>query len=144
MQKTNDYIDTLKHNGLKSTKHRTAILEILEQSDQPIAAEQIYLKLKGKDISINLSTVYRILEALVSRNLVIKSTIADDSRALFELNRMVHKHHLICMGCKKMFSVGGCPFGKYEKLLQDKMGFDITGHKLKIYGYCQNCKVTKK
>jgi len=95
MQKTNNYCNTLKQNGLKSTKHRTAILEILEQSDQPISVEQIYLELKGKGISINLSTVYRILEALAARNLAIKLSIAEDSRALYELNLKVHKYHLM-------------------------------------------------
>ena len=144
MQNINDYSDILKQNNLKSTRHRIEILENLDQSSQPIAAEQVYLELKEKGISINLSTVYRVLEVLVNKNLVIKSNIREDSRALYELNRMVHKHHLICMKCRKMFSVEGCPLGNYEKILQDKTGFEVTGHKLEIYGYCRSCRLLNK
>lgn len=143
MHKTDDYREALKQKGLKNTRHRNSILEILGNNDQPVTAEQVFLELKRNDVSINLSTVYRILEALVSRNLAVKSSITGDNSALFELNRMEHKHHLVCIGCKKMFSVDGCPFKEYEKLLQDKTGFDVMGHKLEIYGYCRNCKETK-
>jgi Fur family ferric uptake transcriptional regulator len=43
MMKNTDYGDNLKQSGLKNTKRRIAILDILEQSDQPIAAEQVFL-----------------------------------------------------------------------------------------------------
>ncbi len=144
MQKKDDYSNILKHNSLKSTRHRIEILKNLEQNDQPIAAEQVYFELREKGISINISSVYRILEALVTRNLVLKSSIGEDNRALFELNRMTHKHRLICVGCKKMFSIEGCPLMGYEKMLQESIGFEVTGHKLEIYGYCRNCSALNK
>lgn len=144
MHETGSYGKILKREGLKNTKHRNAILEVIENSDQPITAEQIFLDLKGKKTSINLSSVYRILESLVSKGLVIKSNITGDNKASYELNRLEHKHHLICSGCKKMFSVDGCPLEEYEKQLKVKMDFDITGHKLEIFGFCKECKQTNK
>jgi len=59
---------------------------------------------------------------------------------LYELNRQEHKHHLICSGCRKMFTVDECPLEDYEKSLSNKLDFDITGHKLEIFGYCKECK----
>lgn len=53
--KNKNYIQTsLKNNGLKNTKHRAAILDVSEKSGQPIAVEQIFGKLKSKNISIDL------------------------------------------------------------------------------------------
>ncbi|WP_422145473.1 transcriptional repressor, partial [Clostridium sp.] len=49
----------LKKKGLKVTKHRNSLLEVLEIENQPLTAEDIFLKLKEKGISINLSSVYR-------------------------------------------------------------------------------------
>lgn len=138
-----DFNDALKHSGLKCTRRRVAVLEVLDKKEQPIAAEQVYIELKEKCISINLSTVYRILEVFTDVNLVKKSLIGEDSRVFFELNRMKHKHQLICLKCRKMFSVEGCPLGDYEKKLTDKTGFEAIGHKLEFYGYCQNCKAHK-
>ena len=40
-----DFKKELATSGLKNTKHRTEILEILNMSDQPIPAEQVYLEL---------------------------------------------------------------------------------------------------
>lgn len=130
----------LKQEGLKCTKHRCMIMQIIADSSQPLTAEQIFLELRDKDVSINLSTVYRTLESFVSKGLIIKTNVASDTKSLFELNRMVHKHYLICVGCKKMLPVDGCPLEEYEKLIHDKVGFDITGHRLEIYGYCRDCK----
>lgn len=144
MRETGNYSNLLKREGLKNTKHRNSILEVIENIDQPITAEQIFLKLKERNTSINLSSVYRILDSLVSKGLVSKSSITGESKALFELNRLEHKHFLVCSGCKRMFSVNGCPLEEYEKKLQDELGFDITGHKLEIFGFCKECKQTNK
>lgn len=141
MENCDEFRDILKQEGLKYTKHRASIMKVLTESGQPLGAEQVFLALQEKGVNVNLSTVYRILESLASKGLIIKISIGSDTKALFELNRMEHKHHLICMKCKKMLSVDGCPFEEYEKLLQNKMGFDVTGHKLEIYGYCDKCKL---
>ena len=136
-----DNKDLFASQGIKNTKQRNLIFEALKQSDDPVTAEQIFLKLKEVDASINLSTVYRILNIFVSKNLAIKSSISDDNKAMFEVNRMEHKHHLVCVGCKKILSIEDCPLERYEKSLEEKTDFDIKGHKLEIFGYCPECKL---
>lgn len=134
-----DYIQLLKKTGLKSTKHRLSILKILNESPQPISAEDIFLKLKSKEVSINLSSVYRILDAFVEKGIAIKSSVDGCDMSLFEASHGEHLHHFICQGCRKMMLISGCPLEGYEKLLQDMLGCEITGHKLEIYGYCRDC-----
>lgn len=143
MNETGKYSDILKREGLKNTKHRNAILEVIENSEQPLSAEGIFLELKEKNNPINISSVYRILDSLVSKELIIKSNIAGDSKATYELKRLEHKHHLICSECKRMFTIDGCPLADYEKQLKAKMDFDITGHRLEIFGLCKDCKQKK-
>lgn len=75
--------ERLKNSGLKTTKSRKAILDILIRSNQPMAAEQIFLELKEECIDINLSTVYRTLETLENKDLVTKISILNDERMLF-------------------------------------------------------------
>jgi Fur family ferric uptake transcriptional regulator len=140
MQKNKDYGDGLKHCGLKNTKHRSQILEILEQSSQPIAAKEVYLKMKEKEISVDLSTIYRALETLAKKNLATKLTISEDSRTLFEYNRMLHRHYLVCIGCKKILPINYCPLKRYEETLAKETNYTILRHRLNIYGYCPECK----
>jgi len=129
--------------GIKNTKQRNLIFNILNQFEVPVTAEQIFLKLKEVDASINLSTVYRILDYFIYKGIALKSSVSDENKALFELNRLEHKHHIVCIECKKMFSIDECPFEDYEKKIQSKLGFDVKGHKLEIYGYCCECKNQK-
>jgi len=135
-----DFSDKLKMCGLKSTKHRIVILDILEKSNQPIAAEQVFQIMRDKDIVVNLSTVYRALDTLCEKKLVIKLNIYGDSRALFEFNRMLHTHHLICLNCKKIIVIDRCPLEEYEKTLAKETDYLIEGHKLVVYGYCPQCR----
>ena len=99
--KGTDFGEVLKRSGLKNTRHRASILEVLQKNDRPMTAEQVYLELKEGDIHVNLSTVYRTLETLAEKDLVVKLNIAGETRTLFELNHKVHRHYLVCLGCKR-------------------------------------------
>ena len=140
MDRVKDYKELLKKEKLKSTKHRNSILDVIVKAEQPVTVETIYLKLKEQGIAIILSTVYRVLEALLGKGLVVKTSVNDDSKALFEINSLEHKHHLLCVKCRKMLPVDGCPLEDYVKTLEEKLGFSIKGHKLEMFGYCQSCR----
>lgn len=132
--------DKLKSNDLKNTKQRTAILNILEKNNQPVSAEDIYSSLKSQKLSVSLSTVYRTLETMAEKKLVTKLNMQDNSKTLFEIAREIHKHYLICLGCKKIISIMSCPLENYEEKLSEETGFLIEGHRLDIYGYCPECR----
>ncbi len=139
-----DYSGAIRKSGLKRTKSRSAILEVLEHSPQPLSAEAVYAELKNKDINMNLSTVYRTLEILTEKNLTEKLTITGENKALYEPSHIGHRHYLVCLDCKKTTAVEGCPLEGYEKKLADETDFQIEGHKLDIYGYCSQCRSKHK
>lgn len=143
--KENDNFDNdLKRMGLKKTKSRKAVIDILMKSNEPIGAEQIYYNLIKNNTEINLSTVYRTLEALESKGLVTKVSLMDTDRMLFEYNKSEHRHYLVCICCKKILTVHGCPLITYEKELEKETNFKIAGHKLYLYGYCSECQKNNK
>ena len=142
MKKIN-FIDCLKQKGLKNTKCRVLVLDILEQSNQPISVEKIYFYLSKRGLMVSISTVYRTLETLVEKNLITKLNLIGEDKAFFEYKRIEHKHYLICLSCKKMQAFENCPLGNYEEFLQKETNYDISGHKLDIYGYCPKCKKIK-
>ena len=135
-----DFKKELASIGLKNTRHRIEILNILDRSAQPIPAEEVFLNLKDHGVTVNLSTVYRTLETLVDKGLATKVKVSGDNRALYELNRQVHKHYLVCLECKKMQAIEYCPLEDYEKSLAEQTDYLISGHRLDIYGYCPQCR----
>jgi Fur family ferric uptake transcriptional regulator len=129
--------------GLKNTKNRNFLFAVLENTEVPLTAEDIYLKLREKGVSINLSTVYRILDVFVSKELITRSSLSDNKKNIYELYKQENKHRLVCISCKKVQTLNKCPLEKFEKELEKEISFDITSHKLELYGYCQECKNKK-
>ena len=133
----------LRENGLKITKARTRILEILKESCHPLAAEEIFLGVKSEAEKMNLSTVYRTLETLEETGLITKLGLVDDKK-LYEYHGMGHRHYLVCLGCRQIITIENCPLHEYEKQLEKDTEFAITGHKLYLYGYCKECARTMR
>jgi Fur family transcriptional regulator, ferric uptake regulator len=139
--KGNDFC--LESSGLKKTKQRQAIVDILNKAIQPLTADDIYIELKNVNISISLSTIYRILDVMTEKKIIVKLNVSNNNKALFEINQMIHKHYLSCLVCKKIISVNFCPMGDYEADLEKETGYEIIGHKLEIFGYCKECRKDK-
>lgn len=133
-------VNILTQNGLKNTKPRLTVLNIIKQTKEPLTAEEIYLRIQKIDKSINLSTVYRILEIFIKKQIIIKPFIKDDNKASFIFNYHEHKHYLICSKCHKTVEINLCPFNTFQKSVESKTNFTITNHKLELFGICPNCK----
>lgn len=135
-----EYTKKLKDCGLKITNGRKSVIQVLADSKIPLSADEIYSTLNNANKDINLSTVYRILELLSSKNIVTKINFIGNSHMLYEYNNMIHKHYLVCTKCKKIYSICHCPLKEYEKEVEKDSGFTITGHSLFLYGLCKKCK----
>ncbi|CAK7003061.1 hypothetical protein CIW83_13465 [Tissierella sp. P1] len=134
-----DNKEIFSKHGIKNTKQRNVILDILKKTDSPITAEEIFIRSQDSNVNMNFSTVYRILNTFVLKDIAIKTSIGEDDKNLYELNMEEHSHYLICLSCKKMIKIGHCPLEEYESQIQRNTKFHIIGHKLEIHGYCPEC-----
>lgn len=132
--------EILKEYGLKYSKNREQILEILQENTAPLSVEQIYELCRKKSSSMSLSTAYRVLKVFVSQGMAIRTNLDVEDKSLYELERHEHKHHLLCLGCNEIVPISSCPLSQYEKKLEEEMGYTITSHKLEVYGYCPSCQ----
>lgn len=139
MSKKKEDNNILTRIGCKNTHSRQAVVEVLENASCPLSAEDIFLKIKELGTSVNLSTVYRTLELMESKQLVDRS-ITVDGKAKYEITVDGHRHHLICINCHKSVPIDICPLEKLQKDVGEKTNFNITGHKLELYGLCPKCK----
>jgi Fur family transcriptional regulator, ferric uptake regulator len=142
MNQTNN---TSKFHGcnIKNTKQRNLVLDVLKASVTPLTVEDIFRKtLKGNG-SVNLSSVYRILDLFVEKGLVIRSMLPEENRAVYEISSLEHRHYLVCVKCKTIVPLEYCPLKGYEETLEQKTDFDILGHRLNVFGYCPKCRKSK-
>lgn len=131
--------DVLKSVSMKATKKRIMILESVRTSPSPVTAEDIYEKL-SQSLDISLSTVYRALNAMSDKGIIIKA-VRQDGKTYFHFNDHQHKHELICSVCHRSVDVEDFPFDEISRKIAQKTGFVITGHNMEFTGICPNCAV---
>ena len=52
-----------------------------------------------------------------------------------------HHHHAICIGCKTVISLEEDLLEALEQELMENLGFAVTDHEVKLYGYCKECRL---
>ena len=86
--------------GIKWTKQRKDVYEVLLHATEPLSAVQIYNHIAKTDDSGNyaVSTIYRILTAFEEKELVTKTNWIGDGTLVYELNMGGHIHYAVCLG----------------------------------------------
>lgn len=128
-------------SGIKWTRQRKDVYEVLNQASEPLSAVQIYSRIEKSAGGGNyaVSTIYRILSAFEERGLVTSTTWMGDGTVVYELNRGDHTHYAVCLECHKRVALPDCPFAHIQP--EPETGdFLVTGHKLELYGYCRDCR----
>ncbi|SFC84049.1 Fur family transcriptional regulator [Butyrivibrio sp. YAB3001] len=140
------YDDIIERNwpeGIKKTHQRIDIFKILYKEDLPISAADIYDTLIKEHPSEKyaFSTIYRNLIAFEKAGVVTKTVSSTEENALYELKSGKHRHFIICLKCHKRIPIKTCPLHDIMHDIEDTVpGFEVTGHSLEIYGYCNDCK----
>ena len=132
-----DIQNILKNAALKSTKKRQLLLFLLQKQARPMTAEELH-ELAEHILPMNTSTVYRTLNTLTEKEILIRS-VRQDGKAYYALAKKDHSHRLVCDLCGKVIPVDTCPLSELEETLQQKTGFRITGHSLEFTGLCPEC-----
>ncbi len=125
--------------GIKWTRQRKDVYEVLLQATEPLSAAQIYNRIEKTPENGNyaISTIYRILAAFEEHGLVNRTSWMGDDTGVYELNRGGHTHYAVCLNCHKRIPLDQCPF---EHIHLSQEDFVVTGHKLELYGYCKMCR----
>lgn len=128
------------HNQIL-TKKKSMILEILFKSTKHLDVVDI-IKLskrdKHKNISLNITTVYRALSNFESLGIVESIVIEDKKR--YELSYLKKPHyHLYCQGCHNISEfVSFDIHNSFLKELYDKE-FQATYFNVIVNGLCKKC-----
>lgn len=131
-------INTLKKSGVRITPQRHAVLEYLMNSMSHPTADEIYKALEGKFPNMSVATVYNNLRVLREVGLVRELTYGDTS-SRFEPNMSDH-YHVICNSCGKIVDFQYPVLNEVESLAEQITDFDVSHHRLEIYGVCKECQ----
>lgn len=121
---------------LKNTKTRELIKELLNSSNTPLSASDIFDNLKNQRVT--LSSVYRTLDTFYKNNIISKE-LTSDGVSLYSILKEEHSHFLECKNCHKVIELNYCPYHKVNAQIKAKHRFEVDEHNVVIYGLCSKC-----
>jgi Fur family ferric uptake transcriptional regulator len=136
---------SLKQRGVRLTRQRQILLELIDKSGQHLDAEKLYHLAKEQDPKLNRVTVYRTLKMLKQGGLVDELDLmhVEGDQHYYE-TRMKQEHaHVICLRCGKVEEFFGEPLQKLRKQVEAHFGFQVVLARTEVGGYCAHCQALR-
>lgn len=124
--------------GRRGTRQRELIQEILRQADRHLDADEIYRQARQRSSRISLSTVYRNLQVFKELGLVEEHQFGN--RRYYEPAPQAKHHHLVCLGCGRVFEFKCPSTERLKSRIGKEEGFRVTGAEVRLTGYCPECQ----
>jgi len=129
----------------RMTRQRKVILEELSKVKTHPTAYDVYEMVKVKLPSISLGTVYRNLEHLSSKGLILKLDIGKGQKR-FDATTKEHTH-IMCLGCGKVEDIYLQPepdLLTMKDLVSERIGYDLIGYGIQLFGLCPACRIMER
>ena len=128
----------------RNTRQRDAVLAAIEHAGRALTPAEILALAQASVASLNLSTIYRLINALQEEARVVKVLLPGQA-ARFEAacadgpghGAAHHHHHFHCNACDRVYALHGCP-GPMLELAPS--GFIVSAHEITLRGLCAECK----
>ena len=125
--------------GVRSTRQRSAIAELLSGSEEFRSAQYLHDQLKAAGQSIGLTTVYRNLQALADAGQV-DVLRTDNGESVYRFcSSAHHHHHLVCRECGSTVEIQADSVEQWATDVAAQHGFTDISHTVEIFGRCQSC-----
>ncbi|HEY4067898.1 MAG TPA: transcriptional repressor [Burkholderiaceae bacterium] len=131
----------------RNTRQREAVLDAIDRAGRALTPSEILSLAQASVASLNLSTIYRHLNALQLDARITKVMLPGQA-ARFEAacagtddhhgdaGHQHHHHHFHCSGCDRVYALHACP-GSMQDLAP--AGFVVQAHEITLRGLCASC-----
>ncbi len=137
--------DSLKQRGIRLTRQRQLLLDLIDQSGAHLDAESLYQMAQKKDPKLNRVTVYRTLKLLKEGGLVDELDLMHygGDQHYYETRTKQEHAHIVCLRCGKVEEYFGEPLHRLRRQVESTLGFQILVARTEIGGYCSHCQVLR-
>jgi Fur family ferric uptake transcriptional regulator len=131
--------DRLRALGLRATPQRVLVLAALGDAHGHLRADEIMRWVAERYPAVNLATIYRTLDTLVSAGLVTQTDLGAGA-ASFELTGETRHHHLVCEHCGSVTEMDDALVASLRERLLCEAGFRVSTTHLALFGICRACQ----
>src|SRR3981081_3091711 len=136
----NAILELLRSNGLRITKSRQKILEILLAAQEPLSLEEIQRRSSEADVAPYFATVFRVMTLLENLH-VAQKVLLNRSCIYFELvDPQQHYDHIVCTECGRItLMIDSCPVERLAHAIWKKDGDGELPHCRECFGKFTEC-----
>jgi Fur family ferric uptake transcriptional regulator len=133
--------DFIRHNGLRRTTQRVAILNAVFSQDEHFTADELLDRVRKTAASTSRATVYRTLWLLVEASLLRQIDLGDNQTTYDPnfLNRPTH-NHLVCIDCGRVVEFEDSHIELLSGCVTRRLGFKPIRQALKIEATCEQLR----
>ncbi len=134
-------LEDLRREKFRITAPRKAIAEVVLSAGSPLSAQDVLAGMKKLGVSADVTTVYRELEFLRERGVLVPVTLVDGVQR-YEPSDLGHHHHLVCIDCHGIqdVTVPHDQVHAVERDIKKTHKFTVLQHALEFYGRCAKCE----
>lgn len=133
------FIETLRTRGFRITPQREMIIEAIVHAGHHINAEQVYAQIQERTRSVNIATVYRTLDLLVSEGLANCIDLGE-GRVIYATNQHGPHIHLVCRQCGKVDDADQELLASLNHQLLKEYRFAADLQHISVLGLCKDCQ----
>ena len=114
-------------------RYNKVILDIINNSDTHLTAEQVFFELKKEYPAVALATVYNNLNSLCQQGKIRKISVEGCTE---RYDKNTRHDHLVCRRCGKLSDIH---LEDITEQLKKQVGFEIDGYDIKVQYLCPDC-----
>ena len=123
---------SLNSAGVRITKQRIALLNVLTESKDHPDALELLDRTKKLVSTISLATIYRTLSVLVDANVVHRHEF-EGGGARYEKAKDHHHDHIVDLDTGEIFEFNSDIIENLQFEIAAKMGYEVVHHRLELY-----------
>jgi Fur family transcriptional regulator, ferric uptake regulator len=135
-------VGQLEARGIRMTRQRRTILNIIETANRHLDAGQILLKARRIQPEIDRVTVYRTLGLLKRQGLVDELDLMhlEGEKHFYERKTPREHLHMTCLRCGRVTEFESRLFDKLKQQVESECRFRIVVARMEMGGYCASCR----
>ena len=125
--------DRCKTAGIRMTGQRRLIIKVPQKSNDHPDVEELFKRANAIDNKVSIATVYRTVRLLQDAGILSRLEFSD-GKSRFEDAVRKHHDHLIDIDSGEVIEFVDDEIEKIQNKIAERLGFNLVGHKLELYG----------
>lgn len=131
----------MSKHGLKFSRQRDVIANVFFRTGGHLTVEELLRNVREVEPRVSQATVYRTMKLLTDCGLAEERNFIDGfTRYELADGDDEHHDHLICTECHRIVEFLNEEIEALQEQIAADHGFEVTHHKMELYGLCPSCR----